>query len=845
MKAFLSYSHSDKEFVEKVAKALGRQYCVFDQYAFNNGDEIKEAIVKHISDSTIFVFFASQTSIKSAWVNYEVNEAWFQKLNNEIKIILVYILDPGIEGKQLPKWLSKSIYKYDIVPKAVARDIKFNLDEIVRQRQSPLFVGRAKDQEILENALTPVNDILPHVFFITGLPGIGKRSFIKSVAPNILNLRSTIQIEINEGDSINEICIKTADLIESYSTREGFDQIISEIRSLDERQATERILKNLREIVKRNDLPLLTDEGGALDNDGFLTKELNLIISNIATDDEIYLCIITLKYPKLKPELSLPIIKLDPLGIEQTKRLIAFNAKKLNLNIDASIIAEIADYVQGYPPAAYYAIFQAKNYGMEIVISDKHNLVKFRANAFLRHITKLNLDIDMQAILKILAIYSPLTTSIMANVIEKDINQINSIIIKLIDMSLIIITEDGLYAIAGPIADAALMAFGQPTEHQNKKIAELLASYLGEGDIGHPQLELSRLLFRASRLSGKIETSRYAVQLTSDIIDLTETFYHERKYDSAIEYGKLAISERPQSQKARSFLIRAFIQEEKWPEAENHITELTKYGSQKEVYFLRGFLARRRGDFGTAIREYKKAESAGRHGIAIIRELAFSLFSNGQINEARDYLNQSRGMYFENPYIVDLSIIIACRLNDEKSARLNLGRLKIIDRQIFYFHRLSRVEIIFDKVKPALEAALNAYNCDSNPPFEVVSQLVCCEIESHLYDDAEEHLNYLEKRFGGIRHDLRVSLRCRLENKRRKFMLALNYTEKIRDKSNRYYVAIRRETVENVLNYCAISDSERLKFKSELDDLNLEKIDYIKQSLSELDDVQRKIRYKY
>jgi hypothetical protein len=37
MKAFLSHSSKDKQFVTAVAKELGRQFCVFDEQVFETG----------------------------------------------------------------------------------------------------------------------------------------------------------------------------------------------------------------------------------------------------------------------------------------------------------------------------------------------------------------------------------------------------------------------------------------------------------------------------------------------------------------------------------------------------------------------------------------------------------------------------------------------------------------------------------------------------------------------------------------------------------------------------------------------------------------------------------------
>jgi len=80
MKAFLSHSSEDKEFVQAIARELGRQFCVFDEYSFETGEQLKRSIEQGIDDSSIFVLFASRKALDSVWVEFEEQEAWFRQL---------------------------------------------------------------------------------------------------------------------------------------------------------------------------------------------------------------------------------------------------------------------------------------------------------------------------------------------------------------------------------------------------------------------------------------------------------------------------------------------------------------------------------------------------------------------------------------------------------------------------------------------------------------------------------------------------------------------------------------------------------------------------------------------
>lgn len=74
-RAFLSHSSADKGIVKEVAKILGRASVVYDEFEFSVGDEFKDAIVKGLAGSDIFVLFASRGALKRDWVKFEINSA--------------------------------------------------------------------------------------------------------------------------------------------------------------------------------------------------------------------------------------------------------------------------------------------------------------------------------------------------------------------------------------------------------------------------------------------------------------------------------------------------------------------------------------------------------------------------------------------------------------------------------------------------------------------------------------------------------------------------------------------------------------------------------------------------
>lgn len=820
MKAFLSHSSQDKEFVRAVAKELGRQYCVFDEQSFENGEEFKSSIEKRLDDSSVFVLFASKKALESVWVKFEMDEAWFRKLHNNLSKSLVYLIESSVSFDNIPEWLKRGLIQSENVPKRLARDIKHQLDELQRNRQNPYFVGRSKEVNELEQILTPIDaSIPPHFVFITGLPGIGRRSLIRKVSPSILNLRKQVELRIGEGDSVNDICITIADHSEPYSTQEGLKRIVEKIQKLTDEEAIQRIIENLRALVAGGELPIFLDEGGLLDEEGYIRKPIELILRSIIPNDTLYIFFVSHRRPQQSFDFQIPVIQVGHLGEEGTKRLILLLAKQDELEISLSETSDLANFIAGYPPAAYYAIQQAKDYGIELVIGEKAHLVGFRTSVFLKHLSKISLSETETQILQLLALYSPLPLPVISQVLSQTIESMHKDLVRLIDLALLITTQNGFYRIADPIADASVKTFGYPSDETNKLLARSLYSFLQKSEFENARLELSRVMFRVALLANDREVAQSATHLANDLIRLTETYYHKRDYNEAEKCGLLAIDQRPDNASARSYLIRALIQQEKWKEAELQLGELQKYTPIREIYYLWGFLERKQGRLSTAIEYYKKALNAGRKGAAVNRELALCYYSNDNLDMASKYISEALKAHGDNPYVVDLWIQIAIKQGKESEARDALSRLKIIDDPLYYLHRLSKVEFSFGYTTQALEASRKAVNGSNRPAFEMLVQLITCEIEDGNLDEAEKLLTQIDRKFGNIRRDIRVSLRCRYEIARGKYSEALAQSERIGDKNNFFYKKIRLDALRGELKYSALPDSLRNNYEKEVNQL--------------------------
>jgi len=826
MKAFLSHSSRDKEFVEAVAQELGRQFCVFDKHAFESGQDLVQSIEEGLADSHVFVLIASAHALKSNWVELESNEAAYRKVMKHIQSALVLVVDSTVALDDLPAWLRRALVTRVAAPKIAARLIRRRLDDLLREHQRPVFVGRADLLQHAERALVPAGaEPGPRVFGAYGLNGIGRRTIAQRLATSLFNFASALVVAVESGETIHDLAIKLADRVEPYSTREGFERLVREIRALDGAAALARALSGLRVVVSNREMPTLVDLGGMLDENARFVAFMRDLLQGIQGDPDLYAALVLRRKPD--PE-SLPegtpiaLLRVEALTNEEVQRLVRLVAARESVQLTETDAKTVARYVAGYPPAAYYAVGLIRDYGIALVLADERRLSDFRASTFARYLSEgVRLTREQRELMGLLSVYSPLPLPVIGRVVRLEASGLADALKYLIDNALVVLESDGMYALAPPIVEAARSAFGDG-KVLHATVAAQVKDYLDTEDQDTRRLDLSRVLYRALILSGRRENSGDVVHLISDLIRLVEELYHEREYARAIEVGYEALRCAPKNVDAKAYLIRALVKEERFQDAETQIQEMRGFGVLKEAAFLSGFMNRHRERHSAAVADYEDAIRRGMKGVSIHRELAQCCMEIGDLDKAKEHVDRASQAGSENRYLLDLQVKIAIRMKDEAGARRALDRLEVVDSVAFFKHRKSTVEFAFGDVRAAHLSAVAAVGAARHPDFAMISQLVKCELALRRLDEAEVHLRNLDQFFPRTRKDIRTGLHCRLEIARSRYRNALGLTEQLGARDKPVHKALRRDALKGVLDHDALDDAIRARYKTEYDQLSAE-----------------------
>lgn len=108
MPVFISYSHSDEEFVNKLAAHLVKQntHVWVDTWNLNVGDSILSKVQEAIEESSALLVVLSKASIESEWCKKELNSGLMRELE-EKKVIVLPVL---LEDCKIPLFLREKMY---------------------------------------------------------------------------------------------------------------------------------------------------------------------------------------------------------------------------------------------------------------------------------------------------------------------------------------------------------------------------------------------------------------------------------------------------------------------------------------------------------------------------------------------------------------------------------------------------------------------------------------------------------------------------------------------------------------------------------------------------------------
>lgn len=364
IKIFLSHSSAQKPFVREVAKELGHNTAIVDEYTFEAGKEIWNEIREAIDNSRLFVYFISQEALKSPWVKNEMNYLTEKVMDGQIEFLPFIIDDTPHTDKRIKQWVrNKILLKQYKSPKLIARKIKQEMGSILLDNNlipdlhGHLFEGRDEDIRSLRQSLNSVFNNKLRAIFISGQIACGRQRLLREIInlsvrhDRDLNYRP-ISIRLDENADAADLI----GLLNDYTRTFDADTLMEKLKFREStRNAAVRIFNDL-EVAR--EYAIIEEQGVIVRSNGKLVDWF----AEILTDDNLIPRLhffLASKYA-LDPSsidsflaITRSIGLIDEKGI---RSLINGYLKLRDMSAETDIKDKIASLSKGYPDVVYTAI---------------------------------------------------------------------------------------------------------------------------------------------------------------------------------------------------------------------------------------------------------------------------------------------------------------------------------------------------------------------------------------------------------------------------------------------------------------------------------------------------------
>lgn len=431
MRAFLSHSSKDKKhYVERVAEWLGKDNIHYDAWTFEEGEQPLDEILRGLDKADIFVIFLSSDALSSEWVIREIVEAEVRLEASLIEKVFPIIIEDGLtyEDERIPDWLRDNYNVKPIKrPYVAARRIHNKLRELswsrhpeLKKRQE-IFVGRNDKQEEFEIRIHDFDKIKPTVIVASGLPGVGRRTFLKR-ALNKTNIsrssNSSSAIVLDRNVSIEDFIFKLNDL--------GLVDLDEDILSL-----TDASIKTKSEIIHRimkaaydsNEIIYLVDEGCIVNYKRELSDWFRDVVNAYDGCDFPVFCLAS----KYKVHIgSRPrnnryyFIELNELTPNERKRFLNQLSELYKVRLDKKDFDDISELLHGFPDQVMFAVDILREDNQTSVVDKLPLITSYSYDKAAALLSKYEGDEDVLDFIRLLSQFEVISSDFVFSIVEEE-----------------------------------------------------------------------------------------------------------------------------------------------------------------------------------------------------------------------------------------------------------------------------------------------------------------------------------------------------------------------------------------------------------------------------------------
>jgi hypothetical protein len=367
IRAFLSHSSKDKDhYVRGVAKWLGKDNIIYDEWTFEEGEKPLDEILKSLDITELFVLFLSNNALDSDWVQTEIVQAKNRLDASSIAKIFPIIIEDGLtyDDERIPDWLRenynlKPIKRAQVAAKRIhnkLRELSWSKHPELKKRQN-LFVGRNDKQEEFEERIHDFDKKKPSVIVATGLVGVGRRTFLHKALykTNITECsHKPSSIFLDRSVSIEDFILKLNDL-----GLKDFGDRLLDLTTTSIHDKINMIHEIMDAAYDSKEIIYMVDDGCIVNYERKISGWFEETISSYHKNDFPIFCIAAKYFVNFKSrprDNAYYFVELNELNPNERKRLLSQLLDLYKVKLSHSDFLAVDDLLYGLPDQIMYAV---------------------------------------------------------------------------------------------------------------------------------------------------------------------------------------------------------------------------------------------------------------------------------------------------------------------------------------------------------------------------------------------------------------------------------------------------------------------------------------------------------
>lgn len=670
IKCFLSHSSNDKDsYVRLVSNKLRKETTIIDENTFEAGMSPIEEIISALDETTLFVIFLSDSALKSDWVKFELDRA--KNLLNESKIgrIFPILIDPHVtfDDSRIPAWMKEDLNLQHISqPKIAARKINARLRELawsihpkLKERER-IFVGRNDKINELEERLDDITKQTPIVIIASGLPAIGRKSFLRNGLKKANVIRESFEfpiLSLSENDSIEDFILKADDL--------GLAKVTSSFNPLTTtiEEKIDIVVNLTTQLVSERERILIEDNGAIIQYDGTLVDWFMDVINQSSIQDYIVYCIAS-KY-RVNKLLSIRnpsffVTEIPELEKPERNGLLKRYSDFVGLQLKTEDLSFFSDTLTGYPEQVIFAVDLIKDFSVFEAKKKSHLIQEYSADKAKVVLKGLKDKPDELDFLYLLSKFEFISYELIFSIVdeEKYYLILNGFISSSICERL---GANGDYIRVNEVIRDYISRnrFGIPEKFKvalENHVNDFVSNYQDDNrDISDYMFSIQQALINGERINEKLLVPSYFLKTIKSLYE------EERNY---IEATKLADRILTRSEFIHSKIIEhiRFIKCQCLARLrDNNFFEEVQKIKEPEKSFLHGFFYRLGGEQKKAIESYLRVLQVNQNDQRTKSELTLIYMQYEEYDLAFDLAKENYDRYSNNP--INANNYFACLLH--------------------------------------------------------------------------------------------------------------------------------------------------------------------------------------